>query len=363
VPAKYERNQPLPSVRWSRSATLLVASCLALAAHAQTAWPSKPVKLVVAFPPGGVADVMSRVVSQPLSEALGQPVIIENRTGANGNVAADTVAKAPADGYTLLVSTTGIESVNPFLFAKMPYDPGKDLAHVAVLGRIQLFLVTRPSLPVKDTKEFVAFAKANPGKLSYGSAGAGSTPHLAGELFKQQAGFYATHIPYRGAAPALQDLLASQLDYYFDPGISFPHVRTGKLKMLAVASNKRSALFPDVPTLGEVGYKGVEADTWFGMSTRRPARSGRRDCPAEPRHQQGAGGGQCQGALPGRGRRSHADEPARVQGHRTGRDESVQCAHQGARHQDGVNAREIARRQWTGLKRPRGNASRPDRPG
>jgi tripartite-type tricarboxylate transporter receptor subunit TctC len=200
-----------------------------------------------------------------LSEALGQPVIIENRAGANGNVAADTVAKAPADGYTLLVSTTGIESVNPFLFAKMPYDPGKDLAHVAALGRIQLFLVTRPSLPVKDTKEFVAFAKANPGKLSYGSAGAGSTPHLAGELFKQQAGFYATHIPYRGAAPALQDLLASQLDYYFDPGISFPHVRTGKLKMLAVASNKRSALFPDVPTLGEVGYKGVEADTWFGV--------------------------------------------------------------------------------------------------
>ena len=219
MPTTYERNQPLPSVGWSRSATLLVASCLALAAQAQTAWPSKPVKLVVAFPPGGVADVMARVVSQPLSEALGQPVIIENRAGANGNVAADTAAKAPADGYTLLVSTTGIESVNPFLFAKMPYDPGKDLAHVAALGRIQLFLVTKPSLPVKDTKEFVAFAKASPGKLSYGSAGAGSTPHLAGELFKQQAGFYATHIPYRGAAPALQDLLASQLDYYFDPGI------------------------------------------------------------------------------------------------------------------------------------------------
>jgi tripartite-type tricarboxylate transporter receptor subunit TctC len=297
-----------------------------------------------------------------LSEALGQPVIIENRAGANGNVAADTVAKAPADGYTLLVSTTGIESVNPFLFAKMPYDPVKDLAHVAALGRIQLFLVTRPSLPVKDTKEFVAFAKANPGKLSYGSAGAGSTPHLAGELFKQQAGFYATHIPYRGAAPALQDLLASQLDYYFDPGISFPHVRTGKLKMLAVASNKRSALFPDVPTLGEVGYKGVEADTWFGVYA--PAGTcRRRDRPPEPGHQQGAGRGQRQGALSGRGRRSRTDEPGRVQGHRAGRDEGVQRAHQGARHQDGVSAREIARRQWTGLKRPRGNASRPDRPG
>jgi tripartite-type tricarboxylate transporter receptor subunit TctC len=246
-------------------AIALIAACSGLTVQAQTPWPSRPVKLVVAFPPGGVADVMARVVSQPLSEALGQPVIIENRAGANGNVAADAVAKAPADGYTLLVATTGIESANPFLFGKMPFDPGKDLAHVAALGRIQLFLVTRPSLPVKDTKEFVAFAKANPGKLSYGSAGAGSTPHLAGELFKQQAGFYATHIPYRGAAPALQDLLAGQIDYYFDPGISFPHVRTGKLKMLAVASNKRSALFPDVPTLAEVGYPGVEADTWFGV--------------------------------------------------------------------------------------------------
>ncbi len=265
MPEKTPSNRPDPSARRSLLAIALIAACSGLTAHAQTAWPSRPVKLVVAFPPGGVADVMARVVSQPLSEALGQPVIIENRAGANGNVAADAVAKAPADGYTLLVATTGIESANPFLFGKMPFDPGKDLAHVAALGRIQLFLVTRPSLPVKDTKEFVAFAKSNPGKLSYGSAGAGSTPHLAGELFKQQAGFYATHIPYRGAAPALQDLLAGQIDYYFDPGISFPHVRTGKLKMLAVASNKRSALFPDVPTLAEVGYPGVEADTWFGV--------------------------------------------------------------------------------------------------
>ena len=265
MPEKTPSNRPDPSARRSLLAIALIAACGGLTVQAQTAWPSRPVKLVVAFPPGGVADVMSRVVSQPLSEALGQPVIIENRAGANGNVAADAVAKAPADGYTLLVATTGIESANPFLFGKMPFDPGKDLAHVAALGRIQLFLVTRPSLPVKDTKEFVAFAKANPGKLSYGSAGAGSTPHLAGELFKQQAGFYATHIPYRGAAPALQDLLAGQIDYYFDPGISFPHVRTGKLKMLAVASNKRSALFPDVPTLAEVGYPGVEADTWFGV--------------------------------------------------------------------------------------------------
>ena len=265
MPSNFNPDWPLPFVMRTLAATVLIAACFGLPALAQTAWPSKPVRLVVAFPPGGVADVMARVVSQPLSEALGQPVVVENRAGANGNVAADAVAKAPADGYTVLVATTGIESANPFLFARMPFDPGKDLTHVAALGRIQLFLVTKAALAVRDTKEFVAFARANPGKLSYGSAGAGSTPHLAGELFKQQAGFYATHIPYRGAAPALQDLLAGQIDYYFDPGISFPHVRAGKLKMLAVASNKRSALFPEVPTLAEVGYQGVEADTWFGV--------------------------------------------------------------------------------------------------
>jgi len=247
-----------------RIAFAAVLSALLVAAAAAD-YPDRPIKLIVPFAAGAGTDAVARFTAQKLEEQLKQPVVVENRVGASGAIGTQAVAQAPADGYTLLLSTTGIESVNPFLFAKMPYDPGKDLAHVAALGRIQLFLVTKPSLPVKDTKEFVAFAKANPGKLSYGSAGAGSTPHLAGELFKQQAGFYATHIPYRGAAPALQDLLASQLDYYFDPGISFPHVRTGKLKMLAVASNKRSALFPDVPTLGEVGYKGVEADTWFGI--------------------------------------------------------------------------------------------------
>lgn len=243
----------------------LAGLCLPLPALAQAAWPSKPVKLVVAFPPGGVADVMARVVSQPLSEALGQPVVIENKGGANGNVAADAVAKAAADGYTLVVATTGIESVNPFVFARMPFDPQKDLVPVAMLGRIQLFLTARAGLPVRDAREFVTWSRANPSRASYGSAGPGSAPHLAGELFKQQAGFFATHIPYRGAAPALQDLLAGQLDWYFDPGIAFPHVRAGKLKMLAVASNKRSVLFPDVPTLGELGYQGVEADTWFGV--------------------------------------------------------------------------------------------------
>ncbi len=255
---------PNPTRRHLLTAALCAAT-LAAPAFAQTAWPTKPLRIVVGFPPGGVADVVSRVISVPLGEALGQPVIIENKSGANGNVAADFVAKSAADGYTLVMSSTGIESVNPALFAKMPYDPQKDLQPVAAAARIQLFLVVRPELGVSDVKAFVALAKSKPGKLSYGSAGSGSTPHLAGELFKQSANIFATHVPYRGAAPALQDVLAGQLDFYFDPGIGIPHIRAGRLKALGVASAKRSALFPDVPTFGELGYRGINADTLFGF--------------------------------------------------------------------------------------------------
>lgn len=253
-----------------RRRTLSACAFLALALAAPGAalaqsWPSKPVKILVGFPPGGVADIMARSVAPLMSETLGQPVVIESRAGANGNVAADAVAKAPADGYTLALTSTGIESVNPFLFGKMPFDADKDLVPVAATGRIQLFLTTRPGLAANDVDAFVRYARANPGKLSFGSAGSGSTPHLVGELFKQSAGIYAVHVPYRGAAPALQDLLASQIDFFFDPGISFANVRAGKLKMLAVASGQRSALFPEVPTLAERGYKNMDYDTWFGL--------------------------------------------------------------------------------------------------
>lgn len=228
-------------------------------------YPVRPVKLVVAFPPGGVADVWARAMAPSLQEALGQPVMVENRSGANGNVAAESVAKSAADGYTLLLCSTGIETVNPLILPKTSFDAVKELQPVALLGNIQLFLVTKPGLPAANVKELVGHARANVGKLSYGSAGSGSTPHLAGELYKQATNTFATHIPYRGAAPALQDLLAGQIDFFFDPGIAFPHVRTGRIKMLAVASGRRSALFPDVPTMAEAGYKGVEADTLFGV--------------------------------------------------------------------------------------------------
>lgn len=228
------------------------------------AWPAKPIRIVVGFAPGGTTDVMARVMAQSLSEALGQTVVVDNKPGASGNIAASEVIRAAADGYTFLLAPTSFETANPFLF-KQTIVPAKDLTPVAGVGRSQMYLVVKPESTFKDAKELVAYARANPGKLSYSSAGAGTPPHLAGELFKNVTGVFATHIPYRGAAPALQDVLANQADYVFDPGISFPHVRTGKVRMLAVAGAKRSAFFPDVPTLAELGFKGAELDIWFGM--------------------------------------------------------------------------------------------------
>jgi tripartite-type tricarboxylate transporter receptor subunit TctC len=252
---------------------LLLAAAAVPAAYAQgsSAWPSKPIKIVVNFPPGGAADQIARAVSLPLQEALGQPVLIENRGGANGNIGGEVAARAAADGYTLLMSSGGMVSVNPHIYPKMAFDPAKDLVPVAAAARVLVFLVIKPSLPPENIKDFIAYVKERPGKLSYGSPGTGSSPHLAGEMFKSQAGLYAVHVPYRGAAPALQDLLAGQLDYYFDPGIGLAQVRAGKLRLLAVGSPKRSPLFPDVPTLDEAGLKGFDADTVFGFYA--PART------------------------------------------------------------------------------------------
>ncbi len=243
---------------------LAVSLCLPAAAMAQ-AWPSKPVRLVVNFPPGGAADQIARAIGQPLSEALGQPVVVENRAGANGNVGGEAVARSGPDGYTLLMSSGGMVSINPHIYPRMPFDPARELTPVASAARVLVFLVARPTLPVADIKEFLAYVKANPGRLSYGSAGNGSSPHLAGEMMKSQAGLFAVHVPYRGAAPALQDLLAGQIDYYFDPGIGLNQVRSGRLKLLAVGSPKRSPLFPQVPTLEEAGLKGFDADSVFGF--------------------------------------------------------------------------------------------------
>jgi len=238
----------------------------ALPAFAQASYPDKPIRVIVSFPPGGAADQIARAVSQPLQQALGQPVIVENRAGANGNIAGEFVAKAPADGYTLLMSSGGTVSINPHLYPKMPFDPARDLVPVAAAARVLVFLEVNPQrVAVNSAREFLAHLKANPGKLSYGSPGNGSSPHLAAEMMKAQGNVFATHIPYRGAAPAMQDLLSGQIDFMFDPGIGLQHVKAGKLKLLAVGSPKRSPQYPDVPTMDEAGLKGFDADSWFGF--------------------------------------------------------------------------------------------------
>ncbi|MDH4448762.1 MAG: tripartite tricarboxylate transporter substrate binding protein [Acidovorax sp.] len=250
--------------RLIQSAAIALCAMGAIGTAQAQAWPTKPIKIVVGFAPGGTTDVMARVMAQSLSEALGQPVVVDNKPGASSNLAAAEVIRAPADGHTFLVSPTSVETANPFLF-KQTISPAKDLTPVAGVGRSQMYLVVKPQSTFKDAKELVAFARANPGKMSYASAGPGTPPHLAGELFKKVTGVFATHIPYRGAAPALQDVMSNQADYVFDPGIAFPHVRAGKVRMLAVAGAKRSSFFPDVPTLAELGFKGAELDIWFGM--------------------------------------------------------------------------------------------------
>ncbi len=253
-----------------RRRSVLAAAAAACAApglaFAQAGYPDKPVRVIVSFPPGGAADQIARAIQPALQAALGQPVVVENRAGANGNIAGDFVAKSPADGHVLLMSSGGTVSINPHLYSRMSFDPAKDLIPVAAAARVLVFLEVNPQrMPVKDAREFIAYLRANPGKVSYGSPGNGSSPHLAAEMMKAQANLFATHIPYRGAAPAMQDLLGGQIDFMFDPGIGLQHVKAGKLKLLAVGSPRRSPQYPDVPTMDEAGLKGFDADTFFGF--------------------------------------------------------------------------------------------------
>ena len=241
------------------------AFALPALAHAQADWPARAVRIVCNFPPGSSPDVLVRAVSQPLQQALGQSVVIDNRAGASGMIGADLVAKAPPDGYTLLMTAGSTITTNPYVFSKMPFDPGKDLVPVAALARLNLFLVTRGDFPASNVREFLAYLKAHPGKVSYGSAGNATGLHLAGEMLKGQAGVYAVHVPYRGASLALQDLLAGQIDFYFDPGIALQQVKTGRLKLLAIGAPQRSPQYPDVPTLDETGLKGFDAGTTHGL--------------------------------------------------------------------------------------------------
>lgn len=230
-----------------------------------TAWPAKPVRLVVGLAPGGLADVLARAVQPHLSDALKQTVLIDNRGGAGGNVAGVEVVRNGGDGHTFLLVPTTTESVNPSMFPNMPFDPQRDLRPVALLANSQLFLVVRSSLGVDTLEAFVSHAKKHPNTLTYGSAGNGTTPHLAAELFKQAAGVTAAHVPYRGVAPAIQDLIAGQIDFAFGPATVFPMVQSGKLKVLAVASRKRAVVAPELRTFSEAGIDSVFADSLFGV--------------------------------------------------------------------------------------------------
>ena len=249
--------------------TLLLAAALAAAftagaANAQ-AWPSKQIRMVIPFPPGGFSDVFGRILAEKFGTAFGQPVIVENRPGAGGNIGADVVAKSPGDGHTLVMGTVGTHAINATLFSKMPYDPVKDFAPVAFVVEAEGLLVAHPSVPVKDVKELIALAKSS-GKLTYGSAGAGTTGHLAGELFKSMAKVDITHVPYKGNVPAITDLLAGQTSMVFAtlPTV-LPHVKADKLRAIAVLGAARSTALPAVPTVAESGLAGFDVNNWTGL--------------------------------------------------------------------------------------------------
>ncbi len=246
-------------------ALAVAASCAPAIAAAQT-YPSKPIRLVVPFPPGGSLDVVARAIGQKLTEAWGQPVVIDNRPGAGGNIGADLVAKSAPDGYTILEGALSTHAVNVSLYSKMPYDPVRDFAPITLVAITPNVLVLNPSFPVNSVPELVAYAKTHPGALSFGSGSNGSAGHLAGELFKTEAGVAMVHVPYKGGAPALQALLAGDTQLMFDNlANSTPQLKAGKLKALAVTTAKRSALAPELPTLAETGLPGFDIYTWWGF--------------------------------------------------------------------------------------------------
>ncbi len=247
-------------------AGVLLAAALAPPCAAAQGYPAKAIRMIVPFPPGGPNDILGRVVAQKLTEQLGQQVVVDNRGGAGGIIGAELAARAVPDGYTLLLGGTASLSINPGLHRKLPYDPLMDFAPVSLVGTAPSILVTHPSLPVKAVRDVIALARARPGQLNFASAGIGTPPHLAGELFKSMAGVDTVHVPYKGGGPALVDLIAGQVNMYFS-GISaaLPLVRDGKLRGIAVTSAKRTALMPDTPTIAESGLPGYEVGNWYAI--------------------------------------------------------------------------------------------------
>jgi len=244
---------------------ITLSTLLANVAHSQ-AYPTAPIRIVVAFPPGGTTDILARVFAKKMSEILNQSVTVDNRTGAGGIIGTEYVARAAPDGQVILLGAVGNMAVNPSLYKKLPYDAEKDFVPITLLATLPNILLINPSLPLKNLKELIAYAKANPGKLTYASAGTGTASYLAGEMFKQEAGVEITHVPYRGSAPALNDLMAGHVSIGFDYLPSgLPFVTSGKLKGLGVTSLTRVKVSPDIPTLNEDGLPGFNLLTWYGV--------------------------------------------------------------------------------------------------
>ena len=244
---------------------VILAATINIGVYAQTDYPTKPIRFVVGQAPGGATDIIARLVGNKMQEGLGQNIIVENRTGAAGSIGAASVAKSPPDGYTLLVVSSSY-SINPSLYSSLPFDPQKDLAPVSLLAEAPFLLVVHPSVPAKSVKDLIALAKAQPGRLTYGSGGNGSSGHLAGALFEMGSHVKLTHVPYKGAGQALVDVVSGQITFMFASVLSsIPHIKQGRLRALGVTSVKRSPALPQVPTIAEAGVPGYSTTTWYGL--------------------------------------------------------------------------------------------------
>jgi tripartite-type tricarboxylate transporter receptor subunit TctC len=245
---------------------ILAVACAALAFNTQAqTWPAKPVRVIVNIAPGGVADVTMRVLGARLSEMLGQAFIVENRAGGDGYIGFEAVARADPDGYTILYSPGSSMMIAPHIVRRADLDPTKALTPVVPTGRVSLYVLTHPNVPVANFNEFLAYARANPGKLNYGTPGNGTSPHIATEVFNREARVKLNHVPYKGAGPALKDLLGGVIDLAFDPGVGIAQAKAGKLRMIAIAGPRRHPDFPDIPTLEEQGIRGVDGGPHFGF--------------------------------------------------------------------------------------------------
>jgi tripartite-type tricarboxylate transporter receptor subunit TctC len=245
---------------------VLLATGAGAQSQVPASYPTRPVRIVAPFPPGGVADVLARAIQPGLQEALGQQVVIDNKPGAGGNIGAEIVAKAEPDGYTLLLASAGILTINEFLYSKMPFDTATAFSPITVVGDMPNIVVVSPKTGIGTLKELIGRAKDMPGKLNFGSAGNGTSHHLVGELYKMRTGTSLVHVPYKGAGPMMQDLLGGQVDMAFDGmGTSAPQIKSGKLRALAVSTPQRSPLIPDVPTLKELGVADFEVTTWYAL--------------------------------------------------------------------------------------------------